>query len=397
MTEVLLTVNVGSSTLKLSVFSYLDSLPCLYQVLIELDPKSSSLRVSDANQQVIYQQQFLGQGIAEGMQAFDHWFRSAPEQFELKAVGHRVVHGGADFVQATLVTADLLQKLAALIPLAPFHQPQNLEAIRIIQALNPTTPQFACFDSAFHQTNSKLNKTFAIPRQWTDAGLIRYGFHGLSYEYIASVMKSTLGECADQRVLVAHLGNGSSICAMFEGKSVATSMGLTALDGLMMGTRAGTIDPGLILYWLEEKKLSLADLKTLLYKESGLLGVSGLSHDMRDLELSQQPEAWEAIDLYCSIAARELCALSVSVSGCDAIIFTAGIGENSALVRQKIGEHLQWLGLYINEQANQSHSTIISDDKKSRIRVAVIPSNENQMIAAHTWQALTKKALPYAI
>ena len=153
----------------------------------------------------------------------------------------------------------------------------------------------------------------------------------------------------------------------------------------------------MILYWLEEKKLSLADLKTLLYKESGLLGVSGLSHDMRDLELSQQPEAWEAIDLYCSIAARELCALSVSVSGCDAIIFTAGIGENSALVRQKIGEHLQWLGLYINEQANQSHSTIISDDKKSRIRVAVIPSNENQMIAAHTWQALTKKALPYAI
>jgi acetate kinase len=276
-----------------------------------------------------------------------------------------------------------MEKLAILIPLAPLHEPQNIQAIRIIQKTYPELPQIACFDTTFHHTQEKLATLFAIPRHFTEEGIIRYGFHGISYEYIASVMAQHIGEKANHRVIVAHLGNGASMCAMYQGKSVATSMSFTALDGLMMGTRCGRIDPGVLLYFIQEKNYSGKQLEHLLYNESGLLGVSTISHDMRILLASSDPKAKEAVDLFCYRAALEVGSLSVALGGCDALIFTAGIGEQAAVVRQKICTWLSWLGVKVNQKANQNNAIIISEED-SKIMVSVIPTNEEYMIAKHT-------------
>lgn len=301
----------------------------------------------------------------------------------LCAVGHRIVHGGKYFLQPTLITDQVIKKLTRLIPLAPYHQKENIEAIKIIKDLYPAIKQIACFDTAFHTTQEKLATLFAIPRKLTAEGLVRYGFHGISYEYIASALNQHIGDIGNKRVIVAHLGSGASMCAMYQHKSVATSMGLTALDGLMMGTRCGTIDPGALLYLLQEKKWSHEKVSNLLYKESGLLGVSCISSDMRELQSSSEPNAIEAVNLFCFIAAKELAALCGILQGCDAIIFTAGIGERSAVVRKKICDRLEWLGVVLNEQANNRHSSIISQEV-STVCVGVIPTNEAYMIAQHT-------------
>jgi acetate kinase len=307
---------------------------------------------------------------------------------KLKAVGHRVVHGGTYFSHPSLVTDKVIKEITQLIPFAPYHEPQSLEAIKNIQTIYPDMPQVVCFDTTFHRTQEKLATLFAIPRKLTNEGLVRYGFHGISYEYIASVITQQIGDVGNKRVIVAHLGNGASMCAMHQRKSVATSMGLTALDGLMMGARCGSIDPGLILYLLQEKKYSVEQVATTLYQESGLLGVSGISSDMRKLQSSTEPNAIEAVDLFCYFAARELGALCAQLQGCDAIIFTAGIGERSAIVRKKICERLKWLGVVLNEKANNSDALVISE-KQSEISVGVIPTNEEYMIAKHTMDTVS--------
>lgn len=304
----------------------------------------------------------------------------------LLAVGHRVVHGGQFYKEPTRITPQVMTQLETLIPLAPLHQPHNLAAIRAVAKWQPETPQIACFDTSFHRSQSRLAQLFALPRALSDEGILRYGFHGLSYDYIASTLPDHLGAKADGRVIVAHLGNGASMCAMKHRQSVATSMGFTALDGLMMGRRCGALDPGVVLYLMQAKGMDAAAIETMLYKKSGLLGVSDLSNDMQVLQSSDDPFAREAIDLYCYRAASSLAALVPAIGGLDALVFTAGIGENSALVRSLICGHLEWLGIALDADANDSGETVIST-AGSAVKVLVIPTNE-EVVVANSCRAL---------
>ena len=391
MADVILVINSGSSSIKFSIYEDHQTLNLLYHGEIDRISEPPYLNISNASHKQVLKQIISLKGTKAGLQAFFTWFEQLPDAMTLSAVGHRIVHGGTYFLQPTLVTDEVIEKIARLIPLAPHHQPENLEAIKIIKSLYPKMPQVACFDTTFHRTQEKLATLFAIPKKLTNEGLVRYGFHGISYEYIASVINQHIGEKGNKRVIVAHLGNGASMCAMHQHKSVATSMGLTALDGLMMGSRCGAIDPGVLLYLLQEKKWSVEQVSTLLYKESGLLGVSGISSDMRKLQSSTNPDAIDAIDLFCYIAAKELAALCGILQGCDAIIFTAGIGEKSVEVRKKICQRLQWLGVILNEKANAINAPIISQDA-SAIVVSVIPTNEEYMIAKHTMDRIAAGA-----
>lgn len=380
--EMVLVLNTGSSSIKFSLFNY-DKLTLMYRGEIENITEKPNFIVFNAERQQIINQSIKAKGHESVLKQLFDWLEQFKNNFQLKAVGHRVVHGGSYFLEPTLITTNIINKMQSLNPLAPLHQPHNVAAIKIIKKFLPKMPQVACFDTTFHRSQNKLATLFAIPRKLTEEGIIRYGFHGISYEYIASVLPKYIKNKADKKIIVAHLGQGSSMCAMEKRKSIATSMGFTALDGLMMGSRCGTIDPGVLLYLLQEKKYSVEKINTLFYKESGLLGVSGISSDMRKLQESTNPNAIEAIDLFCYRAARELCALCAVLGGCDGIIFTAGIGENSAVVRTKICDWLIWLGVSLDENANKNNATIISK-KKSKVLVVVIPTDEEYMLARHT-------------
>lgn len=310
------------------------------------------------------------------------WLRERLGGEPLIAAGHRVVHGGARFSTPLLLDPGLLAELDRFVPLAPLHQPHNLAVIRALTAVAPALPQVACFDTAFHLTQDTLATMFALPRELRDRGVRRYGFHGLSYEYIAAALHEYLGAGADGRVIVAHLGNGASLCAMRNRRSVGTSMGFSALEGLMMGTRTGSIDPGVLLHLMREDGMDAAALETLLYHRSGLLGVSGLSHDMRVLLESSDPRAAEAVDLFVYQAVRHLGSLVATHGGLDALVFTAGIGENAAPVREKICKALAWLGVEIDAVRNTANGPCISAPG-SRVSVWVIPTDEELMIARH--------------
>jgi len=318
-------------------------------------------------------------------QLFDWLGRHAAGR-TLLAAGHRVVHGGAQFARPARVTPHVLSQLDAFTPLAPLHQPHNLSAIRAIASLLPELPQVACFDTEFHTTQPWVAQALALPRHLSDAGVKRYGFHGLSYEFIASALPGHLGLLGDGRVVVAHLGNGASLCAMQGRRSVATTMGFTALDGLMMGTRCGSLDPGVVLHLMGQPGMSAQAVEKLLYEQSGLLGVSGLSGDMRTLEASAAPEAAQAIDLYVYRIAQQLGSLAASLGGLDALVFTAGIGENSALIRQRVCRDAAWLDVALDEDQNLAPgggARCISRPG-SRVAVWVVPTNEELMIARHT-------------
>lgn len=307
------------------------------------------------------------------------WLDARPDPHRLVAVGHRVVHGGRHFAEPVRITDPILDALDTLVPLAPLHQPHNLAAIRAVAEWRPDLPQFACFDTSFHRSQPPLEQRFALPRALSDEGILRYGFHGLSYDYIASILPRHLPR--PDRVVIAHLGNGASMCATRNGQSMATTMGFTALDGLMMGRRCGALDPGILLYLMREKGMDADALETLLYRQSGLLGVSGISNNMHVLSTSTDPHAEEAIALYCHIAARSLAGLLPAIGGLDAIVFTAGIGENSALVRASICQQLAWLGVEIDPAANAANATRIDSDR-SEIAVLVLPTNEESVVAA---------------
>jgi acetate kinase len=303
------------------------------------------------------------------------------------AAGHRVVHGGARFREPVLVDPDVLVLLEALIPLAPLHQPHNLAGIRALLDAAPGLPQVACFDTAFHSTQPRLATMYALPRELEARGVRRYGFHGLSYEYIAGVLPDYLGDRAQGKVVVAHLGNGSSLCAMRERRSIATSMGFTAVEGLVMGTRPGSLDPGVLLYLMQEMQMDAAAVSDLLYHRCGLLGVSGISHDMRELLASSDSHAAEAVDLYVYRAVTQIGGLVAALEGLDALVFTAGIGEHAAPVRERICKGLAWLGLELDAAANARHGPRISREG-SRVSAWVIPTNEELMIARHTLQVI---------
>jgi acetate kinase len=312
------------------------------------------------------------------------WLHKHEAGWRIAGVGHRVVHGAQKFSQPVVLDAVMIDELRGFIPLAPLHQPHNLAGIDALSAALPGVPQVACFDTAFHRSQPDVAQLFALPRAITAQGVRRYGFHGLSYEYIAEVLPQRLDAArANGRVIVAHLGNGASMCAMTNLKSQASTMGFTAVDGLMMGTRTGNLDPGVLLYLMEYQQMDAKALTRLLYKESGLLGVSGISQDMRVLLESAAPEAREAVELFCYRIVREIGSLAAALGGLDALVFTGGIGERGAPVRQQVCAQLGWLGLHLDEAANSSNAPKISA-ADSRIGVCVIPTNEEWIIARHT-------------
>ena len=307
---------------------------------------------------------------------------------QLVGVGHRVVHGGLDYAQPALVDEPLLGALDRYVPLAPLHQPHNLAAIRAVRRHAPDLPQVACFDTAFHRGNPELAQMFALPHALHEAGVRRYGFHGLSYEYIASVLPRFDARAAAGRCVVLHLGNGASMCAIAAGRSVASTMGFTAVDGLPMGTRSGNVDPGVLLYLLDERGMDARAVEKLLYEQSGLLGVSGVSSDMRTLLASDEPRAKLAIDLYVYRIGRELGSLAAALGGIDAIVFTAGVGENSAAIRARVCEAAAWLGVELDAAANTAGGPRVST-AASRVAAWSIPTNEELMIARQTWRLLS--------
>jgi len=302
-------------------------------------------------------------------------------------IGHRVVHGGTEFTTPTVIDSGVLAKLARLVPLAPLHQPHNLAPIEAIGEVAPGLPQVACFDTAFHRSQPALAQEFALPRELTDSGVRRYGFHGLSYDYVVSHLRQTMPSLASARLVIAHLGNGASLCAVRDGRSVASTMGFTAVDGLMMGTRTGALDPGVLLYLLQERGMDAASIEDLIYRKSGLLGVSGLSSDMRTLRQSERPEAIHAIALFVYRIAREIGSLAAALGGIDGIVFTGGIGENDAATRADVAMSCRWLGLVLDEAANRRKETRISADG-SAVSAWVVPTDEERMIARYTSRLL---------
>ncbi len=391
MSDAILVINAGSSSLKFSVF-HIDGAglaPVVTGNLEELMGRARFRAVDPSGASV--DEHAWPEGAPpghDGALAFLlDWLHAHPGIGRLGAVGHRVVHGGVEYSGPVRITAEVVTKLERLVPLAPLHQPHNLGPIRTLTERMPEVPQVACFDTGFHRTQPPLAQAFALPRELSEAGVRRYGFHGLSYEYIASVLPTRDPRAAAGRTVVLHLGNGASMCAIAAGKSVATTMGFTAIDGLPMGTRSGSLDPGVVLYLMDECKMDARAIETLLYRSSGLLGVSGLSSDMRELLESDHPHAREAVALFCYRIGRELGSLAAALGGLDAIVFTAGIGEHAAAVREAVCRDAAWLGVALDRAANAHHGPRISTPD-SRVAVWVIATDEESMIARHTRDVL---------
>jgi len=388
MNEAILTLNAGSSSIKFALFAHADEIPSAPEIVGQIDGigAGTHLKVKDKTGRVLDDVDFTVASESPHRSALTFlldWLREHQADWRIVAVGHRVVHGAARYSQPVRIDEDVLEALASFYPLAPLHQPHNVAGIEAMAAALKGVPQIACFDTAFHRGQPALAQLFALPRRITAEGVRRYGFHGLSYEYIAHVLPKHLDERATGKVVVAHLGNGASACAMAGLKSRASSMGFTAVEGLMMGTRTGSIDPGVLLYLMQNHNMDAAALEKLLYKESGLLGVSGISQDMRELLASEEPEAREAVDLFCYRLVREIGALAAVLEGIDALVFTGGIGENAAPVREKTCSALAWLGVDFDTVANGEKRSVISRPD-SRVAVLVLPTNEEWMIARHT-------------
>ncbi len=388
MTSPIAVLNAGSSSIKFAVFGA--DLEVMFKGQVEQIGVSPKLHVVD------------GEGVSRAerdwpVAGFDHAAATAAivgvarellGEARLGAVGHRVAHGGLGFSAPVRVNPVVIEKLAELIPLAPLHQPHNLAPMRAIAKAAPEVVQVACFDTAFHRAQPAVAQMFGLPRHFYDEGVRRYGFHGLSYEYVSTRLRELDPACARGRVIIAHLGNGASLCALEGGRSVATTMGFTALDGLLMGTRCGALDPGVILYLMDARGMDSAGIQDLLYKKSGLLGVSGVSADMRQLRASSTPGAADAIALFVYRVAREIGSMAAALQGADALIFTGGIGEHDATSRSEIAAACRWLGLELDADANARGEGRVSTPE-SRVAAWVVPTNEELMIARHTRAAMT--------
>ncbi len=387
MKEAILVLNSGSSSVKFSVF-VVGSHALELAVRGQLEGLFTAPRFVAKNPSgKVIAEKSWGKGVNLGHEgALEHlrtFLLSLGNELHLAGVGHRVVHGGVKYGRPVRITEQILGDLHELIPLAPLHQPHNLQPIRAIAERMPGVPQVACFDTAFHRTNPPLAQMFALPKALTEAGVRRYGFHGISYEYISSVLPQCDPRAAAGRTVALHLGNGSSICAMTGGKSVASTMGFTAMEGLPMGTRCGSLDPGVILFLLEQRKMEVRAVEKMLYNESGLLGVSGVSSDVRALLESKEPGAKLALDLFVYRIGRELGSLAAALGGLDALVFTAGIGENAVAVRERVCRDAAWLGVELDAVANAKGGPCITT-RRSRVTGWVIPTNEELMIARHT-------------
>jgi acetate kinase len=381
--DAILVLNAGSSSLKFATYA--------------VEPDTPALRISGEIEGLHARARFAARDAAGGLlaeRAWDDapghagaldfllgWLREALGGARLLGVGHRVVHGGSDFAAPVRVTPQVLDRLEALIPLAPLHQPHGLAPIRALAAREPDLPQVACFDTAFHATAPEVAQAFALPPEVTARGVRRYGFHGLSYDYVASALARHDPASAAGRAVVLHLGAGASMCALSGGRSVATTMGLTALDGLPMATRCGALDPGVVLYLMREMGMDADAIEDLLYRRSGLLGVSGLSGDMRELLASPAPRARFAVELFVHRIARELGSLAAALEGLDAVVFTAGIGENAPAIRRGVAERAAWLGLTLDAEANAGSGARRISAPGSRVAAWVIPTDEQAVIA----------------
>jgi acetate kinase len=393
MSDAILVLNAGSSSLKFEVFLDDGDLRSLVQGQIEGLFTRPRFTAQDAGGTALVETSWedgtrLGHNGA--LDVLMDWARAGVlRDHRLLAAGHRVVHGGVTYREPVRISREILERLTEFVPLAPLHQPHNLAVIREIMHRHPELPQVGCFDTAFHRTQPDLAQMFALPREFFDKGVLRYGFHGLSYEYIASVLSRYDSAAAKGKTVVAHLGNGSSLCALDNCRSIATSMGFTALDGVPMGTRCGAIDPGVLLYCMDHLSMDYNSLETLLYQRSGLLGVSGVSSDMRALLASDDPRAAEAIALYVYRIAREIGALVACLGGLDALVFTAGIGENAARIRAEVVQACSWLGFELDNENNQVGGPRITRPD-SRASAWVIPTDEELMIARHTRRVLNE-------
>ena len=393
MRESILVVNAGSSSIKFSIFetSADRSLSAGAHGQVEGIGTSPHLEVSDPHGTKLADAPVAGAGHTGAIAAIHDWFAThVGNDAGFEGVGHRVVHGGATYSQPVLIDSHVMAVLESLIPLAPLHEPHHIAAIRAISAMYPEVPQIACFDTAFHRSQPALAQEFAIPRELTAKGVRRYGFHGLSYEYIVSLLPEVMPDCAKGKLVVAHLGNGASMCAIDRGQSVAATMGFTAIDGLPMGTRTGALDPGVILYLLQHEGMDAKAIEQLIYQRSGLLGVSGISSDMRALLASDAPSAKEAVDLFVYRIGRELGSLAAALGGLDALVFTAGIGEHAPEIRARACREAHWLGITLDEEANAKGGPRISNPG-SRVSAWVIPTDENLMIARHTRRLLDEE------
>jgi len=391
MEEYVLVLNAGSSSLKFCVYKRPGKNGWQLGSRGQISGIGTSPHFTAKNGEgEVLADDRLGSEVNDGraaMSMLGGWLRNHYGATRILGVGHRVVHGGTRYAEPVAVNGQVLADLKELIPLAPLHQPYNLAAIEAVCQRLPTVPQVACFDTGFHNGNCEVAKLIPLPKNLRELGLRRYGFHGLSYEYIASVLPTKAPEIAKGRVIVAHLGSGASLCALKEGASIDNTLGFTALDGLCMGTRPGSLDPGAILYLLQSAGFSPKEVETVLYKKSGLLGISGISNDMRDLLARNEPDARLAVDYFVYRAAKEIGALTSVLGGLDGLVFTAGIGENSPQIRHRICEASAWLGVELDVEANSRNTPQIST-AKSKVSVWTIPTNEELMIARHTASAL---------
>jgi len=388
--EAVLVLNSGSSSIKFGLFEISAAEPALLcKGLLDEHEAKPRLVVKGAAGEDLFEKR-RDETDADGGHLFADVLAFIDDRFgqdSLRAAGHRIVHGGPDHSGPVELTDDVYAKLEALTPLAPLHQPRCLAPIRTLSAIRPALTQIACFDTAFHHGLAPPASRFAIPRRYEQQGIRRYGFHGLSFEYVAGRLAGIAPQLVAKRTVIAHLGNGASLCALRNGRSVDTTMGLTPLDGLVMGTRSGTIDPGVLLYLQLHERMSVEDIQHLLYHESGLLGVSGLSADMRTLLASREAAAWEAVDLFVFRAAQEIAMMATTLGGLDCLVFTGGIGEHAKEIRSAIGERLAWLGVRIDAVANDEGRERIGDGD-SPVEVFVIPTNEELAIARHCAEVL---------
>jgi acetate kinase len=392
MSDIVFVLNSGSSSIKFQLFALEGGKEPSRLIAGRLEGIGSRPRLiaQDGKGDVLVEQNFAPAEIASAEAAYVQVSAFLAGRIEGRpvAIGHRIVHGGPDFAQPVRIDAQILRRLEALIPLAPLHQPGNLAPMRAILAASPDLPQIACFDTAFHRGHGELADRYPLPDYLYAEGVRRYGFHGLSYEFIARHLSETRPDLARGRVIVAHLGNGCSMCAMQGGRSIDSTMGFTTLDGIPMGTRPGALDPGILLYLMEAKNMSAESIRRLLYHESGLMGLSGIGNDVRELEASEAPQARFALEYFAHRVAKELGALMAVLGGLNALIFTAGIGENSAFIRKRIVEKSAWAGLVLDEKANAIHAQEISA-RDSRLPILVLPTDEERMIALHCVDVLS--------
>ena len=390
MAQCIAVVNAGSSSVKFGFYDSEGEETLLLRGAVEQIGVSPTLTASDGDGNDLVELNWPAEGFGHA-QAMGAILEVAREQLPVgstvNGVGHRVVHGGTRFAAPVEVTPEIILELEKLSPLAPLHQPHNLGPIKGIAQNAPHIRQVACFDTAFHQTQPHLAQAFALPRELSDAGIKRYGFHGLSYDYVSARLKEVAPDHADKRIIIAHLGNGASICAIHQGRSVATTMGFTAVEGLVMGTRCGSIDPGVLIYLMDEHGMDARALESLVYKKCGLLGVSGISSDMRTLRASDDPRAREAIDLFIYRIVREIGSLAAALGGLDGLVFTGGIGQRDAKTRREVAAGCAWLGAELDEARNDGKEGLISAEG-SRLPMWVVQTDEERVIARQTAEVL---------